>query len=275
MKITRVLNTNSVLSKDAGGNEIVLLGVGLGFKHKIGDHVDEDKIEKQFVLKDKAQQFRFQELVNKIPPDYIMVAEQIISLGKLHYTMKLSESIHISLADHIHTAVINKKNGIQIPNSLLLDIKHYYADEYRIALEGLDLIKEKLGCALPDDEAGFIAMHFVNALYGSENTNIKKMLQFVSQINELILNDLGVSPDENSLNYYRYMTHLKFFAQRVITNLHYDEEDTIILDTILSKFQKEYSCSKKVCEYIKEKYNYKATNNEILYLAVHLTHLTK
>lgn len=275
LEIIRVLNTNSVLSKDAQGNEIVLLGRGVGFKHRPGDSVEEALIEKQFVLKDKRQQTRFQKLVNTIPSEYIMVAEQIISVGKIFCTMQLSESIHISLADHIHTAVSNMKNGILIPNALLLDIKRLYSNEYKTAKHGLEIIREKLAVQLPEDEAGFIAMHFINAQFGNENTNMKKMLRFVSDINEKILEELEVQPDTESLNYYRYMTHLKFFAQRVVENLHYDEDKNEIVKAALAEYPREYTCSRKVCEYIKEVYNYIPSDSEVLYLTVHLVHLTK
>ena len=70
------------------------------------------KAEKCFVMGSRSQQDRFQQLLESIPQEYIMVAEQIISLAKNVYNMTLAESIHISLADHIHTAVINLQSGV-------------------------------------------------------------------------------------------------------------------------------------------------------------------
>ena len=197
MKILRVINTNSVLVKDSDGNETILLGAGIGYKQRPGKPVDETKIEKCFVLKDKTQQNRFQALVNNIPQEYIIVAEQIISLAKSLHNMKLNESIHISLADHIHTAILNMQDGVAIPNPLILDLKRYYSEEYGVALQGIDIIENNLGYRLPEDEAGFIAMHFVNAQYGNENTNVKKMIEFVREINQFILDELDVRPDED------------------------------------------------------------------------------
>lgn len=75
MQITRVLNTNAVLSADSDSNEIVLLGRGIGFKARPGDNVDETKIEKRFTLNDKKQLSRFRELLEQIPSEYIFVAE--------------------------------------------------------------------------------------------------------------------------------------------------------------------------------------------------------
>ena len=169
MQITRVLNTNAVLSADSDSNEIVLLGRGIGFKARPGDNVDETKIEKRFTLNDKKQLSRFRELLEQIPSEYIFVAEQAISFAKRFYNLQLNESIHISLADHLHSAVENAKLGIQIPNSLLLDIKQYYPREYEIGQQTITFVDDRLHIKLPEDEWGFVAMHFVNAQYGKEN----------------------------------------------------------------------------------------------------------
>lgn len=273
MKIIRVLNTNTVLTHNENKEEIILLGAGLGFRKRPGDSVDESRIEKQFVLENKQEQLRFQEMVNSIPSDYIVAAEQIISLSRALFNMQLRESIHISLAEHIFTAIYNLKENVIIPNTLLLDIKQYYPNEYQVGVKGLDIIKERLGYALPEDEAGFIAMHFVNAQY-EENLNIKKIIVLVKEMNELILKQLGMVFDETSLNYYRYMTHLKFFASRIVEKRHYKNGEIGILDALLSKYPREYECSRKVAEFVKEKYQYLVNNDEILYLTIHLTHLT-
>ena len=198
MQITRVLNTNAVLSADSDSNEIVLLGRGIGFKARPGDNVDETKIEKRFTLNDKKQLSRFRELLEQIPSEYIFVAEQAISFAKRFYNLQLNESIHISLADHLHSAVENAKLGIQIPNSLLLDIKQYYPREYEIGQQTITFVDDKLHIKLPEDEWGFVAMHFVNAQYGKENTNVKKIITFVRDVNNFILNELDIKPDEDS-----------------------------------------------------------------------------
>ncbi len=275
MRIIRVLNTNAVLSKDRDKNEVILLGAGIGFKQRPGGKIDESKIEKQFVMKDPKQLSRFKNLVNDIPQEYILTAEAIIDEAKNGNFLKLNESIHISLADHIHTSVENIKQGISIPNTLLLDIKNFYPTEYSIALRGLDTIENRLGYRLSEDEAGYIAMHFVNAEYGTENTNVKSIISFVSEINDFILNDLNIIPNENSLNFHRYMTHLKFFAKRVMENQQYNDQNDPLLSVLMEKYKREYECSIKTAVYIKDHYNYSIGTDEILYLTVHLAHITR
>lgn len=275
MQITRVLNTNAVLSADSGSNEIVLLGRGIGFKDRPGDNVDETKIEKRFTLNDKKQLSRFRELLEQIPSEYIFVAEQAISFAKRFYNLQLNESIHISLADHLHSAVENAKLGIQIPNSLLLDIKQYYPREYEIGQQTITFVDDRLHIKLPEDEWGFVAMHFVNAQYGKENTNVKKIITFVRDVNNFILNELDIKPDEDSLFYHRYMTHLNFFAQRVAGGVHYSDDNDIELSLLKKHYREEYKVSCDVANYIKKNYHFKPNKDEIMYLTIHLAHITR
>lgn len=275
MQITRVLNTNAVLSADSDSNEIVLLCRGIGFKARPGDNVDETKIEKRFTLNDKKQLSRFRELLEQIPSEYIFVAEQAISFAKRFYNLQLNESIHISLADHLHSAVENAKLGIQIPNSLLLDIKQYYPREYEIGQQTITFVDDKLHIKLPEDEWGFVAMHFVNAQYGKENTNIKKIITFVRDVNNFILNELDIKPDKDSLFYHRYMTHLNFFAQRVAGGVHYSDDNDIELSLLKKHYREEYKVSCDVANYIKKNYHFKPNKDEIMYLTIHLAHITR
>lgn len=275
MVIERVLNTNAVLSRNGKGEELILLGAGIGYKQKPGNEVDMLKAEKYFVMQSHSQQDRFLQLLESIPQDYIMVAEQIISLAKSVYNMTLSESIHISLADHIHTAAVNLQSGVTVPNSLLLDLEQLYTNEYELGVQALFLIQEKLGVQLPKDEIGFIAMHFINAESGSENADVKRLIDLVQDLNSRILRQLDVSPDTNSLNYYRYMTHLKFFARRILQGTPYTDDDDGFFDALLLKYPKEYQCSRKICQYVQRTYHYAICKDEIIYLTVHLAHISR
>lgn len=274
MRIKRVLNTNTVLSVNEQNEEIVLLGAGLGFKRRPGDEVDVTKIEKQFVLKNKREQSHFQKLAETIPGDYIMTAENIISYAVTECQMKLNESIHISLADHIYSSVGNAKRGIYIPNLLLNDLQQLYNREYLIGKYGLSLVNRRHHCELPEDEAGYIAMHIINAQFESNNLQISHMIQLTKKLNFMILEELNFQPDVTSLSYYRYMTHLRFFVYRVLQNKPYNDNIENFLTPAIKRYTAEYRCAKKICKFVQKDYNYNITQNEILYLTIHLVQMT-
>ena len=57
MKIDKVMNNNVVSSIDEDGQEIIVVGTGIGFQGKEGKVVDEKKIQKIFRLEDPKTSF--------------------------------------------------------------------------------------------------------------------------------------------------------------------------------------------------------------------------
>lgn len=51
MKILKVFNNNSVAAISDELGDIILTGSGIGFQKRIGDEVDESRIEKTYFLK--------------------------------------------------------------------------------------------------------------------------------------------------------------------------------------------------------------------------------
>ena len=271
MRIAKVLNTNAVLAHNENGTEILVLGNGIGFKKKTGDLLDQSKIEKKFSITDQSHLNRFVELLKAIPKRYFIVAEEIIDYARAEYPNdRLKETISLTLVDHLHNAINNFSKGIMIPNTLLTDIERFYPNEYSIGRFGLDIVYQNFGVRLPDDEIGFIAMHFVMAKQGSENQDIERMISIVHEVDDLVRQDLDMQLDKSSMAYFRYMTHLKFFAERVCKGYHYPEtKGTNVLMGLTEIYPKEYLCSKKVCAYVEEKYHYAAGEEEEIYLMVH------
>ena len=102
--------------------------------------------------------------------DSIQTAEEIISIAHKKLRHRLDRSIHIGLTEHLCCAVERKNQGIELPNALLWEIKNYYPEEYAVGIEALSIIVEKLNIVLSEDEAGFIAIHIVNAEMGNFNS---------------------------------------------------------------------------------------------------------
>ena len=59
MKIIKVLNNSLVLAAGQNEEEIIVMGKGIGFNGKVGEQLQEDKIEKVFVVKneEKAKEY--------------------------------------------------------------------------------------------------------------------------------------------------------------------------------------------------------------------------
>lgn len=271
MIIYKIFNNNAVVIKDEKGVEKVVMGCGLAFKKKSGDELDESKIDKIFVLSDPLINNRFQQLVASIPIDYVELGEEIIEYAAKSLEVDLNDTIYLSLIDHLHSAVKRFQEGIGIKNAILWDIKRFYKKEFDIGLRALDMIEKRFSIRLPEDEAGFIAIHLVEAVTRKGSGDIHQVTEIISEITSIVSYHFHLFFQEDSLNYFRFITHLKFFAQRLLEGKTYleDDQDDLLL-MIRKKYVNSYECAEKICEFLKKKYNYKVSNDELLYLTLHI-----
>ncbi|WMC91881.1 BglG family transcription antiterminator LicT [Kineothrix sp. MB12-C1] len=275
MKIIRILNNNSVVATDEKNREVVLFGAGLGYMKARGQPVEDEKIEKRFYMEEKKKLNRFAELINSIPMEYILFSQQIIDEAKIKYGKQLEDNIYISLPDHIANAVDGAKQGIHTKNPMLWDIKRFYKDEFEIGEYALTVIAEKTGIELEMDEAAYIALHFVNAEIGGSKDTALDITRMMQEISELVKQKFQIDFDEESLAYYRYITHLKFFAQRVLNQSYYTDEDEDLFRMVIRKYPEEYGCVKQICEFLEKDFSYRVGIDEKTYLTVHIARVVK
>ncbi|KHS88717.1 transcription antiterminator LicT [Pectobacterium brasiliense] len=270
MKIAKILNNNVVTVIDENNNESVVMGRGLGFKKHSGDLLDETLIERVFVMKSGELTSRLQELLSEIPMDVITTADKIILLAKDRLPGKLQNSVYISLTDHCHFAIERHKQGVDIRNVLLWEIKRLYPKEFAVGLEALDIIEQRLAVRLPEDEAGFIALHLVNAQLDSEMPEVLQITKIMQEILNIVKYQLSLDYNEQALSYHRFVTHLKFFAQRLIGKSTVFSDDESLHDVVKERYQLSYRCAEKIQVHIIKKYQYTLTKEELMFLTIHI-----
>lgn len=254
------------------GQEVILMGKGIGYNKSAGYKMKESEIEKIFILKDKDISKNIIQLASEIDSQYFELAEQIITYAIDKYDMKLMEHICLGLTDHISFAVRRIKNGIEIANFYTENLKIFNPNEFQVGIYACDLIKEKLGVELPIDEASSIAFHFINAQqdnpYSMKN---KKITEIVRGILDIVKYNFAIDYNEDSISYTRFVAHLRRFAQKIIAPTP-EPKDTndIIFDNIFEMCYREYYCVRKIEIFIKEKYHTDISKNEELYLTIHI-----
>lgn len=275
MKIKKVINNNLVKSQNKKNENLLVMGCGLGFKKHPGDIIDEEKIEHVYVEMNQKQENQLEALLAKIPLEDIQIANDIVGFAQISLAKKLDENIYITLTDHIACALERAKQGIFVKNALLWEIKRFYNHEFLVASHGLEMIEEKLGVTLPEDEAGFITLHLVGASMSNMNAGLTtEMTKIIQEILDIVKYHFKVDLDQYSLHYERFLTHLKFFVQRVFTDSELNEENKALLMTIKNQYQYEYKCALKVAKFIKNMCNKDLTMDELVYLTIHLRRIT-
>lgn len=69
----KVINNNLVQSQDESGQEVLVMGCGLGFKTKIGEAIEESKIEKIYKYDEKDYLEQLKSLLSKTPLEHVQV----------------------------------------------------------------------------------------------------------------------------------------------------------------------------------------------------------
>lgn len=274
MIIHKILNNNVVVVLDEKQREQIVMGRGIAFKKKVGDEILKEQVDKTFTMNNQDISTKFQELVADIPLEYMELSDEIIDYAKTHLGKKLNESIYLSLSDHIYTAVQRTLEGVVVKNALLWDIRRFYKDEFCIGKKALEMIHEKMHVELMNDEAGFIALHIVNAEMDEDIQTVYDITKVMQEIASIVKYFFQMEFDEDSVYYYRFITHLKFFAQRLVSGNEYqDENDDDLLEVIRVKYKNAYACVNTVADFIKKKYAYEISDEERLYLTIHIARI--
>ena len=233
MTIEKIINNNVVTAIDGANQEVVLMGKGIGFQAKRGTYISEDKVEKKFVLSNKAEIGKFEEVVSAIPIQHLDVCIEIINYATGILGKGISSSIYISLTDHINFALERYKTGIVFDNPLSQEVKSFYQNEYQVGQYAMEMIEKKLGIKLPSDEAASIAMHFVNAEYNTEMNETMHITTMIKEIIDLVEMQVGIKIDDLDFVHGRFIAHLKFLALRVFNNAQIPEQDKEYNDMVI------------------------------------------
>ncbi|WP_080146657.1 BglG family transcription antiterminator LicT [Marinilactibacillus piezotolerans] len=276
MKVNKVINNNIVQSINESDAEVLVMGKGIGFKKSVGDLIDQEKVEKVYTITSHLSTNKLEQLLANIKLEHLQVANEIISYAKVSLGKKLSENIFLTLTDHIDYAIERFNTDLPIKNALLWEIKRFYNHEFLIGKEALTIIQRKLGIQLPEDEAGFIALHIVNAeLDMAKVSQVSEMTQIIQRIMNIIKYHYKVDIDEYSLNYERFITHLKFFVHRLYSGVELEaDKDTGFLFMLKERYAKEYGCALKIRDYIIKEFGRDLKEDEMIYLTIHIRRIT-
>lgn len=276
MKFMKSLNNNIAMAVDDNGNEVIVVGTGIGFKKVKGQNIDERGIQKIFKFGKNDKYSRLDQFFNEIPLKIVDVTDQIIKQGNSLLGKTLNDSILLTLSDHLNFAVERTRSGIEINNPLQWEIRHLYPKEYQIGQHALSIIKDELGIQLPGSEASFIALHFVNAQFDNGEMNeTLQITKMISTILEIVKSHFHLELDDESLNYSRFITHLRYFIVRQINKESIViKEENFLYDILSQRYPRSFECVQKINQFLGDNYGWNVTNDEMVYLMLHIERVT-
>ncbi|AUH00264.1 PRD domain-containing protein [Pectobacteriaceae bacterium CE70] len=270
MKISKVLNNNVVISFDDNGKECIVTGKGVGFHKKPEDIIDVNCIKKIFRLDDEQDITLNDGYFNSVSDELFNIVIDIVKQANNRLDRKLHKSVYAALIDHLNFALERAKQGVFVKSMLLWDVKHLYKDEFNIGLAAVQNIKNNMGIELPEDEAAFIALHLLGAQKNGEVPDIKNIAKIIQDILNIVKYHFKIEYDEESINFQRFVTHLKYFAHRLINGSYVAGENGSLYDVVITEYSLAYECAKKVNKCITYEYNRSLTDDEMMFLTIHI-----
>ncbi|WP_294159266.1 BglG family transcription antiterminator LicT [uncultured Selenomonas sp.] len=277
MIIEKILNNNVIVTHDADGREVVAMGRGLAFGKKNGSRVDDASVDKVYRLSDPKMLNHFKELVAGLNPDYMDASNAIIESAQQELGVTFDDSIYISLTDHIHMAIHRIRKDLPLRNMMLWETKRFYPKEYGIAEKAIAYLSKRFSVTLPEDEAGFIAMHLIDAQSPAREPMAERIVELIAEITNIVRLAGSIEYDKDSLAYYRFVTHLKFFAKRMFSDTQHagEEIDAEMAAMIAAKYKLAHACVEKVAAFVEKKYGYHVNDDERFYLTIHIAKVLK
>ena len=274
LQIEKVYNNNVVQASDEKGKELIVMGKGLGFQKKAGDFLNPDQIEKTFVLQNDLQMTDFGEIFRTLSPEELRIVNVIIHRAEEILATTFELSLYVALGDHLHFALERTEQGLGLQNPLAWEIRKFYPKEYQLGLDALDLVQEKLGQTLDQSEASSIALHFVNAQKnGKMGQDSYAISRIVTQILDIVRLHFGRDMDENDISYHRFVTHVQYFAQRVIKGMVQGVNDAFLYEQVQHNYPQAFACTQKIQTYVRTAWEFDMSQDEQVYLTIHIQRL--
>lgn len=265
--VIKALNNNMVLIKEQGVEKI-LLAKGIGFNKKFGDILEDNlEVDKVFSIEDKKNQENLKEVYNRVDGEFVAICEEALAEISEELGEELNETIHIGLIDHLAIAMKRLKNKEQINNPFIVEIETLYSVEFEMAKKIVNKLQDKYEIDFPEGEIGFITLHIHSARNGKMLSNSIKYSYLSNKIIIYIEEKFNSKIDKRSLDYARFLSHVRFTIERVLT-------DTVLKNDLTEIIKKSYPISYEIAEgaskIIEETLDKKVCGDEVAYIAMHV-----
>lgn len=270
--IKKSLN-NSMLLVDNDQREMILFGKGIGFGAKPGTHIDLAQVEKVFLPLSDLKSRHFLSLTDTIPAAFFDISHEILNLARRLCGDKLNSVLLFTLAEHLHFAVERSRSGQTILNKLSWEVKRYYPQEYSVGLQARAQVNEKFDIELPEEEAVNIAFHLINASSQDDDSNAHQQVELVNRIADIVRYKLGKSIDTQSVNYMRFITHLRYFAERVLAGKIALSETEDFYQELMRHRPDAMTVAWVIRDYVQDKYQLTLPKDELTWLSIHISRL--
>lgn len=269
MQAIKRINHNTAVCLDGAGRELIATGKGIGFG-EMPHEVPLEQVQRTFYGIDP----KYLAFIEEVDPDVLEFAAQLASLATQQLSYELSPNLPITLADHLQFALKRAHEHLIIPMPLACDVEHLHPVEYRLGEMAVAGMKKTFGVRMPRQEAAGVALSIVNAAQvASARTqrNERREEALLHRIADTIERHMGTKMDESSFAYSRFVSHVRYLLERIEAGAPFQTENAELYTTLSSQHPEATACAREVAELIGRSYDVELTDEEVLYLILHIT----
>lgn len=267
----RRINNNVVLCRDGKGRELIAMGKGIGFG-TLPREIPLCEIERTFYDTDE----HYQQLVAELPEQVLEFAARIVEIARNELPYDLSPNAAFTLADHINFAMERARKRIRVKMPLAYDVEQLYPAEYCLAKAARRRIRKEFCIELPECETAGIAMSLLNSKLTQTETeavNEEQDEQMLEDVTEIVENELNILVQREGFNYSRYATHMQYLFRRIHTGQALQSDNLQIYHSLREEFPEIAVCVEKIARRISEQWHSELTEEEKLYLILHINRI--
>lgn len=270
MKVIRQINNNAALALDGNGKELVVLGKGIGFHKMPYELTDLSRVEKTFYDVNP----KYFGMAAQLPRPLILACAEIVEAAEIELDCELNPNLPFTLADHLNFAAERQRKGIQVATPLAYDVQHLYPRETELAVQALELLRKTADIQLPKSEVVNIALHIISAETEAGDMHSMMMaLKIISDVDVIVEKELGIQLNKEGFAYSRFVMHLRYLIQRLISGKQVDTKLNGMLPQLRREYPCLYACTQAVAKYFLTEWNWQCSEEERLYLMLHIGRL--
>ena len=270
MRVIKKINNNVALCLDNNNHELIAFGKGIGFP-KIPYQLDDlNKIDRTYY----GINHNYLNLIDEIPEEIFEISAKIADYASGKIMNELNPNIIFTLADHINFAIQRYQKKIAIKMPFSYDIQHLYEKEMNIGKIAVKFINKELKIRLSSDEAVGIALHFINSenMEKTKNGNISENA-IIDDIVSIIEKEFNIGISKKGINYSRFISHMQYLLKRQEKYITINSDNEKMFEMMKKEYQQTFECVLKIKRYIEEKLGWNPSNEELLYLMLHVNRL--
>lgn len=280
MKFQKKINNSVAWVINEQNEKVIAMGKGISFGRQTGEDISREEIERIFTpeTQQKGSNVLYQAIEN-ISDDVLLLTEEISEQASKTLNIEgFDDSHYLALADHLNYALKrSSQDTLDYPENLRWEVKKLYPQENEVAIDALYTIEKKTGIRLPKSEQTFLTYHFVNAQYDARaNIHSSQLATLINRAIEIIEYHYQMTLDQNSVNYIRFNTHLRYF---ILRQLNQEKEpktvDEQLIEVVKNNYRKAYQAAEKVGKMIEAKQGAEVNNDELFYLTLHINRVTE